>query len=171
VKVLLADSDADRAQAIERDLQGVELVRLVPGASLRDAVLLHRPDVVLIDMALPDRDALDGLRRVEAPIVLFVDQDDPAFMEAAIDAGISSYNVIGAELPAVKPIVAAAVALYRKHRAEQNERNAIDRAKATLIRTRGLSEPDAHRWLRRRAMDRGKRIADIAAAFLRGEEQ
>ncbi len=91
-------------------------------------------------------------------------------MEAAIDAGISSYNVVGASLPAVKPIVAAAVALYRRHRADQTERAAIDRAKSMLIRTRGLSEPDAHRWLRRRAMDRGKRIADIAAAFLAGEE-
>jgi response regulator NasT len=170
VKVLLADSDADRAAAIERDLQGVELVRLVPGESLREAVAHHRPDVVLIDMTLPDRDALDGLRRVEAPIVLFVDQDDPGFMEAAIDAGISSYNVVGASLPAVKPIVAAAVALYRRHRADQTERAAIDRAKALLIRTRGLSEPDAHRWLRRRAMDRGKRIADIAAAYLAGDE-
>lgn len=171
MKVLLADSDPDRAAAIERDLQGVELVRLVPGASLREAVVQHRPDVVLIDMALPDRDALDGLRRVEAPVVLFVDRDDPAFMEAAIDAGISSYNVVGAALPAVKPIVAATIALYKKHRADQAERSAIDRAKSQLIRTRGLSEPDAHRWLRRRAMDRGRRIADIAAAFLRGDEQ
>jgi response regulator NasT len=170
VKVLLADSDADRAAAIERDLPGVELVRLAPGASLREAVAQHHPDVVLIDMTLPDRDALDGLRRVDAPIVLFVDQDDPGFMEAAIDAGISSYNVVGASLPAVKPIVAAAVALYRRHRADQTERAAIDRAKALLIRSRGWSEPDAHRWLRRRAMDRGKRIAEIAAAVLTGDE-
>ena len=63
-----------------------------------------------------------------------------------------------------------AVALYRRHRADQTERAAIDRAKALLIRSRGWSEPDAHRWLRRRAMDRGKRIADIAAAVLAGDE-
>jgi two-component system, response regulator / RNA-binding antiterminator len=50
-----------------------------------DAVAVHTPDVVLVDMARPDRDALESLRLLSAqdprPIVLFVDQDDPQFME------------------------------------------------------------------------------------------
>ena len=29
-----------------------------------------------------------------------------------------------------------------------------------------MSEPDAYRWLRRQAMDSGRRIADVAAALL-----
>jgi response regulator NasT len=43
------------------------------------------------------------------------------------------------------------------------EADMIRRAKARLMKERGLSEPEAYRWLRRRAMATGRRIADIAA--------
>ena len=161
VKVLLADDHAERASAVARILAadaGLTVLRLKPGESLADAVSLLAPDVVLVDMARPDRDALDGIRQVTAlnprPVVLFVDEDDPAFMEEAINAGVSSYNAIGMKPPDVKPILRAAVALFRRHQQAQddlrqaenrlNERSVIDRAKAILIRQRRLSEPDAY---------------------------
>jgi response regulator NasT len=156
------------------------IVRPRAGEPLTDAVRRERPDVVIVDMARPDRDALDGIRRVASgdprPVVMFIDEDDPAFMEAAIEAGVSSYNVVGTALPDVKPIVAAAVALFRRHRrledglrraeATLQERLLVDRAKAVLMRQRRLSEPEAYRWLRRRAMNRGRRVADVAAELL-----
>jgi len=44
-----------------------------------------------MDMVLPDRDALEGMRALSAsapkPIVMFSDRDDPAFVEDAIAAG------------------------------------------------------------------------------------
>jgi response regulator NasT len=142
------------------------------------------PDVVLVDMARPDRDALDGIRQVAAlnsrPVVLFVDEDDAAFMEEAISAGVSSYNAIGMPPPDVKPILRAAVALFRRYQQAQddlkqvenrlNERTVIDRAKAILIKQRRLSEPDAYKWLRRTAMSRGRRIVDVAGEVLKEME-
>jgi response regulator NasT len=126
LKVLLADSDAERAVLLE--------------------VAVQMPDVVIVDMARPDRDALD-LRRVSAdnprPVVMFVDRDDRAFMEEAIAAGVSSYNVVNAAFPDVKPVIMAAVAIFRKHqhvaadlqqaRTSLLERETIDRAKTQLI--------------------------------------
>src|SRR4051794_14640238 len=160
------------------------VIRLKPGESLTDAVAALAPDVVLVDMARPDRDALDGIRQVAVnnprPIVLFVDEDDPAFMEAAIGAGVSSYNVLGLPPPDVKPILRAAVALFRRHQSAQDglrqaeiklqERVAIDRAKAILIKDRRMGEPEAYRWLRRQAMASGKRIAEIAQDLVRNRE-
>ena len=187
LKILLADTDPGRARLLEEQLveagAGVT-VRPRAGEPLRDAVARERPDVVIVDMERPDRDALDGIRRVASddprPVVMFVDEDDPAFMEAAIEAGVSSYNVVGAALPDVKPIVAAAVALFRRHRrledglrraeAALRERQLVDKAKAVLMRQRRLSEPEAYRWLRRRAMNRGRRLADVAAELLAGGE-
>ena len=181
--MLLADADPDRAPAVETALRGAgatALLRPGPGEPLLDAVIRLAPDVVIVDMQRPDRDALDDIRHVTRrdphPIVMFVDSDDPAFMEAAIEAGVSSYNVVGTSLPDIKPIIQAAIAMFRRfsqieadlRRAEQGlqERAMIDRAKSVLIRTRRLSEPEAYRWLRRQAMDRGRRIADIAAELL-----
>lgn len=187
MKILLADNDAARASAVARVLAAdsdLTVLRLKENESLTDAVALLLPDVVLVDMARPDRDALDGIRQVAAthprPVVLFVDEDDAGFMEEAISAGVSSYNVLGMPPPDVKPILRAAVALFRRHQQAQDElkqaearlreRALVDRAKAILIRQRRLSEPDAYNWLRRQAMSRGRRIADIAGELLREME-
>jgi response regulator NasT len=187
VKVLLADDDADRANAVARILAadpGLTVLRLKAGDSLAGAVAALAPDVVLVDMARPDRDALDGIRQVAAlnsrPVVLFVDEDDPAFMEDAITAGVSSYNAIGMPPPDVKPILRAAVALFRRHQQAQddlklaesrlNERSVIDRAKAILIKRRRLSEPDAYKFLRRTAMSSARRIVDVANELIKDME-
>ena len=87
-------------------------------------------------------------------------------MEEAIRAGVSSYNVLGVPPPDVKPILRAAAAMFRHHqtaRAELREaetrlreREIVDRAKAILIKQRRMSEPDAYRWLRTRAMASGQ---------------
>ena len=95
---------------------------------------------------------------------MFVDRDDRALMEAAIAAGVSSFNVVDTAFPDIKPIVMAAVAIFRKHqqladdlskaRATLLDRETINKAKALLMRQRNIDEPRAYRWLRRRAITR-----------------
>lgn len=186
LKVLLADRNPERAAILEERLSEISdalIMRLPAGRSLIDAVPELAPDVVIVDMARPDRDGLDDLRRVNAdnprPIVMFVDRDDRAFMEEAIAAGVSSYNVVDTAFPDVKPIVMAAVAIFRKYqqvaddlakaRASLLERDTINRAKSVLMRQRNIDEPQAYRWLRRRAMNESRRIGDIAAELLASE--
>jgi response regulator NasT len=183
LKVLLADTDAERAGLLEerlREISDAEITRVPAGGSLLDAVAQAAPDVVIVDMARPDRDGLDDLRRVSRdnprPIIMFVDRDDRGFMEAAIAAGVCSYNVAQAAFPDVKPIVRAAVAIFHKYRRVEadllqaqttlRERENVDRAKAMLMRRRKFDEPQAYRWLRRKAMNESKRIATVAAELL-----
>ena len=183
LRVLLADSDTERATLLEEQLCEISdatILRAPAGGTLLDAVTTLAPDVIIVDMARPDRDGLDDLRRVSAdnprPIIMFVDRDDRSFMEEAIAAGVSSYNVVNTALPDVKPIVMAAVAIFRKYqqvatdlhqaRATLLERENIDRAKALLMKQRKLDEPQAYRWLRRKAMNESKRIAAVAAELL-----
>lgn len=180
MKVLLVDTDAERTRLMEAHLAPIGspmIARLLQGEPLPDAVRRVEPDVVIVDMARPDRDALEGLRQVAAtdprPIVMFVDDDDPEFMEAAISAGVSSYIVVRDDLPDVKPIVQAAVALFRRYRQMEqelertrsslHERTILDRAKTMLMRTRKMTEAEAHHWLRRQAMQRSRRIVEIAS--------
>ena len=187
MNILLADANPERALAVAQALQagGAHgLARPLAGETLLQAVIRLQPDVVIVDMQRPDRDGLDDVRHVTRhdprPVVMFVDDDDAAFMEEAILAGVSSYNVVGAAIPDVKPIIQAAIAMFRRfsqmqaelRRAETSlhERAAIDRAKSVLIRTERMSEPDAYRWLRRRAMDSGRRIADVAAELVEARD-
>ncbi len=186
MKVLLADSDAERAELVAAALGGsAEVARIGLREPLLDAVRRARADLVLVDMGRPDRDGLEALRALRAhaplPVVLFVDDDDPAFMQDAIAAGVSSYNVVGASMPDVKVVIRVAVALFDRYRQieaelrraedQLEERALIARAKAALMRRHGLSEPDAYRRLRRRAMESQKRIVDVAAQIMATAER
>jgi two-component system, response regulator / RNA-binding antiterminator len=183
VKVLLADCHPARGHALERELLAVgtdEIVRIDAAEALPEAVEKYAPDLIILDMDRADRDSIEGVRTVTTndprPVVLFVDHDDPDLMEEAIAAGVSSYNVVGASLPAVKPIVQAAVALFRRYQETEEklrkaeaglkERAVIERAKGKLMRERHIPEPEAYHFLRRKAMDKGRRIVDIATEIL-----
>jgi response regulator NasT len=180
LRILLADSVPERAAALEDSLKrsGGIVVRHAPSsANLADLVAEFEPDVVIVDMARSDRDVLDSVRavtqRVPRPIVMFVDRDDPDFMEQAIEAGVSSYNVVGTPPPDVRPIVSAAIAMFRRYRRVEreleetrvslDERRAVNRAKAILMAERRVGEPEAYAWLRRKAMNENRRIVEIAA--------
>lgn len=187
-KVLLAASDAERAADLERrigEISNAVILHVPPGGKLLDAVMAEAPDVIIADMARPDRDGLDDLRRVSAnnprPIVMFVERDDRSFMEDAIAAGVSSYNVVSADFPNVAPIVMAAVAIFHKHqrvaddlrsaRAALTDRETINRAKALLMKQRNIDEARAYNWLRRKAMNESRRIAAVAADLLAGAKE
>lgn len=68
-KVLLIDTDAERAQALDDKLLQsgfTEVWRASAGSGLAEAVQSNKPDLVIIDMALPGHDALEDIRAVSA---------------------------------------------------------------------------------------------------------
>lgn len=187
LKILLVDSEPERARSLEQTLAAAgltEIMRAEAGVDLVETVRRLAPDLVVIDMALPDRDALEGVRALSAsapkPIVMFSDKDDPAFVEDAIAAGVCSYNLSGVSDRDMKAIVASAVALFKRYSrvetelaaatAQLKERQIIERAKAFLMATRKMNEPQAYRWLRNKAMNENRRIAHVAAELIQGEE-
>ncbi len=97
LRILLIDTDGERARALEERLSesGYAQVFRSEGGGLATAVEQSRPDLIIIDMSLPDRDALEDIRAVAAarPIVMFAGTDDPAFAREAIAAGVCSYNL------------------------------------------------------------------------------
>ncbi len=188
MKILVADCDGTHARALSAQLKvqddAFSIILARPGENLLDAVRRACPDVVIVDMARPDRDGLDSVRALNAqqmvPVLMFIDDDDPQFMEEAIAAGVSSYHVGGVTLPAIKPVLRTAMAVFQRMRGLQEKlaeareqieaRQTIDAAKRLLMAQDKMSEPAAHRFLQRRAMDQQKKITDIAAALLRGRK-
>ncbi len=187
LKILLVDSEPERAHSVADALAGAgfsDVARADAGADLVETVRRLAPDLVVIDMALPDRDALEGVRALSAgtprPIVMFSDKDDPAFVEDAIAAGVCSYNLSGVTNRDMKAIVASAVALFRRYSrvetelaaatAQLEERRVIERAKALLMAKRKMSEPQAYRWLRNKAMNENRRIVQVATDLIKGDD-
>jgi len=182
--ILLIDTDAERAGALEDKLSqsGFARVLRAEGPDLATAVEQAKPDLIIVDMALPDRDALEDIRAVSgaSPVVMFAGTDDPEFAQEAIAAGVCSYNLSGVALQDVRPILASAVALFQRYRhvetelatakALLNERRLIERAKAILMKNRKMSEPEAYRWLQKRAMNESRKLAQVVADFVAEEE-
>jgi response regulator NasT len=180
----LIDTDANRARALEDKLSQTGYARVVraEGPDLTAAVERTRPDLVIIDMALPDRDTLEDIRAVSAasPVVMFAGTDDPTFAQEAIAAGVCSYNMSGVALQDVRPILASAIALFERYRhvetelaaakALLDERRLIERAKALLMKDRKMSEPEAYRWLQKKAMNESRKLAQVVADFVAQHE-
>jgi response regulator NasT len=76
--------------------------------------------------------------------------------------------------------MASAIALFQRYRhvetelaaakALLEERRLIERAKAILMKNRKMSEPDAYRWLQKKAMNESRKLAQVVADFVAEEE-
>lgn len=183
LRILLIDENPERAAVLNEALraQGYELVaRMAPRELSARRVAEIAPDVVIVDMDSPSRDTIDSMRQINddqpRPIVMFVDQSDVGMIEQAMQAGVSAYIIDGLNVKRVKPILDVAIARFRefqalrdelkKTKATLHERKLIERAKGMLMREKKLSEEEAYAALRKLAMDRQQRLADVAETLL-----
>jgi response regulator NasT len=183
LRIVIVDDSGLRATVLEEGLRdaGYDDLHVVPPQGAFVAKIERMaPDVVLMDLGSPSRDTLEEMlavsRALARPIAMFVDQSDDAMIGAAIDAGVSAYVVDGLRKDRVKPILDLAIRRFNafaRMQAELDEartaladRKVVDRAKAILMQTRGLSEPEAYSLLRSTAMRQSKRIADVAEALI-----
>lgn len=181
--VAVIDPSRARAAILEEGLRaaGIGRVVVVPDtADLMERVAALKPDVVVIHLESPSRDILEQMsgvsRQVERPVAMFVDRSDSTMMQAAVDAGISAYVVDGLRAERIKSILDIAILRFNafarlqreltEARSELADRKLIERAKGILMSLKGLSEDEAYKQLRRKAMNEKRKIADIARAIV-----
>jgi two-component system, response regulator / RNA-binding antiterminator len=187
LRILLMTDHGDRTAMLEQAL-GVAHHQVVAAIRPDDDLCFYarqaRPDAVVVSLATPDPALVQQLEQLSReqplPVVVFADRSDATRLRAAVKAGVSSYVVDGLEVARVTPVLEAALVRFREFQALRLERDAavarlserkvIDRAKGVLMQRRGLSEDAAYQTLRRMAMDRGKRLADVAESIITAEE-
>jgi len=180
MKILLIDNDPVRAETVRIALEqeGHQVINQRPNASgLTAAVAKDEPDMVIIDMDLPDRDTLENMSTLNThaprPIVFFANEPgDRDTIQAAVRAGVSAYVADGVRPDRVRSIIDMAVAQFEAFQAVREElvqtrtaledRKLIDRAKGLIIKREGCDEAQAYRILQKTAMDRGERIPQVA---------
>lgn len=187
LRILVVQQDTARADMLINALSeaGETEVMVVPSDSrLASRIADLRPDLVLIDLANPSRDMLEELTLASAPtdrpVAMFVDRSDPALTRAAVEAGVSAYVVDGIRPDRIRAVMDAALTRYHMFqkmrteleatRAALEQRKIIDRAKGVLMRARSISEEEAYALMRRAAMEKGRKIADVAAAIVTASE-
>lgn len=181
--IAIVDANRIRASIIEDGLREAGYGRVTVIDDLNNAMrelVQIDPDVVFIDLENPNRDELEHMlqisRAVKRPVAMFVDRSDQAATEAAIAAGVSAYIVDGLKKERVHTILDMAVSRFNAFdrlqrelddaRTELADRKTIDQAKALLMKTRGLDEPEAYALLRRTAMNQNRKISEVAQSLL-----
>lgn len=180
---MLVDDNPQRAELVEEKLWacGYEVVAVIPSATgLLFQIEQHSPDVVLIDLESPDRDVIESLAIVNhhnpRPVVMFTEEEDPEYINQAVNAGISTYLVGGINPEYVKPVIDVAIAQFRSFqslrdqlnttRIQLEDRKLIEQAKGLLMAYQKVSEDEAHRLLTKLAMDNNQRLPDVAKTVL-----
>lgn len=96
-RVLVIDDEPQilRALRINLSVRGYEVTTAATGADALRAAADHRPDVVVLDLGLPDMSGIDvlaGLRGwLSAPVIVLSARTDSADKVEALDAGADDY--------------------------------------------------------------------------------
>jgi AmiR/NasT family two-component response regulator len=138
-----------------------------------------RPDLVILDVKMP---VLDGLSAAEqivtariAPVVILTAFSQRDLVERAREAGVMAYLVKPFQQKDLLPAIEMAVSRFAELVALEKEvgdlsgrleaRKLIDRAKAAL-QSRGMTEPEAFRYIQRRSMDERRSMRAVAQEVL-----
>lgn len=186
-QVILVEVEPARSPMVADLLRSADcdVTARLPGvAPLTDGRSRLRNDLVAVATARPDDRLLEGLVALQGaaptPVVLFASDDSATSIRRAVQAGVSAYVVDGVQPHRVRPILEAAMARFRqvkaladeldRTRTQLAERKLIERAKGIIMVQRGVSEEQAYQLLRKTAMDRNKRMADIADSIVSASE-
>jgi response regulator NasT len=178
-----AGTEAERSRLLRIGLleHGYNIVAVLPvDVFLPDRLAQIAPDMIIVDAESQARDTLEHVvmatRDARRPIVLFTEDEDTTHVPAAIAAGVTAYVVAGLASDRVKPVLDIAMARFQHEeglrreladaRTELSDRKVVDRAKAILIKRHGLTEDQAYGRLRKAAMDKGLKLADVAQRLI-----
>jgi response regulator NasT len=139
-----------------------------------------RPDLVVLDVKMPVLDGISAAERITAdklaPVLMLTAFSQKDLVERARDAGAMAYLVKPFQKADLVPAIEMAVSRYEQMAALEAEvadlterletRKLVDRAKALLQNTHGLSEADSFRWIQKTSMDRRLSMRQVAETVL-----
>ncbi len=177
------DIEAERSRSLRIGLlqNGYNIVAVLPAdVFLPERLAQIGPDMIIVDAESEARDTLEHVvmatRDARRPIVLFTNDDDTTHVRDAIAAGVTAYVVAGLAAERVKPVLEVALARFQHEeslrrelthaRSQLSDRKTIDRAKGVLMNRHAVTEDEAYSRLRKTAMDKGLKLADVAQRIL-----
>jgi AmiR/NasT family two-component response regulator len=139
-----------------------------------------RPDVVVMDIKMPDMDGIDAARILTeeriAPVLLLTAYSQQELIERAKEAGVVGYIVKPFRESDLAPAIEVAVARFAEFRALEKEvgdltlaletRKLVDRAKGILMDTQHITEAEAFRKIQKMSMNTRKPMKEVAEAII-----
>ncbi len=139
-----------------------------------------KPDIVILDIKMPELDGIDGAKIITtegiAPVLLLTAYSQKDLVDRAKDAGVFAYLVKPFKEADLLPAMEIAISRYEEFVELENEvtdlenkldtRKAVDRAKGILMDQYGLKEQEAFRRIQIQSMNTRKSMREIAEAII-----
>ncbi|MDY4696946.1 response regulator [Selenomonas sp. WCA-380-WT-3B 3/] len=179
---------ADNESIIRMDLRemleeaGHEIVgEAIDGRKAIELTRMHRPDLVIMDIKMPEMDGITASRKIAeeklAPVLLLTAFSQPEIVEKAKDSGVLGYLVKPVRESNLFPAMEIALSRWEEMKGMEQEldrlkdsletRKIADRAKGILMAAHKLSEQEAYRRMQRYAMMKRLSMKEVAEAIVR----
>jgi AmiR/NasT family two-component response regulator len=143
-----------------------------------------RPDVIIMDIKMPDMDGIEAAeiltRERIAPVLLLTAYSQRDLVDRAKEAGVVGYLVKPFREQEIVPAIEIARARFHEFSELQKQigdmketletRKLVDRAKGILMDSQGLTEHEAFRKIQKMSMNTRKPMKEIAEAIVLAQE-
>lgn len=143
-----------------------------------------RPDIVIMDIKMPDMDGIEAARLLTeervAPVLLLSAYSQQDLVQRARQAGVAGYLVKPFRESDLAPAIEVALARFSEFRVLEREmetlqdaletRKLVDRAKGILMDTQGLNENEAFRRIQKMSMNNRKSMRSVAEAIILAQQ-
>jgi AmiR/NasT family two-component response regulator len=143
-----------------------------------------RPDLIIMDIKMPDMDGIEAAKILTeekvAPVLLLTAYSQRELVERAKEAGVVGYLVKPFRESDLSPAIEVALSRFVEFRTMEKEvgdlqqaletRKLVDRAKGILMDTQGLTEAEAFRKIQKMSMNTRKPMKDVAEAIILAHE-
>ena len=184
LRIVIADDEAIIRMDLKEILQAAGHEVVGETANGRRAVAIvrdTRPDLVILDVKMPDMDGVEAARRIAAdhlaPVLLLTAFDDAELIRRATEAGVLAYLVKPVAEKHLFPAMEIALSRWRETESLEKElaemrdsletRKLLDRAKGILMQAHGISEEEAYRRMQRYSMEKRRTLKEVAAAVVK----
>lgn len=178
---------ADNESIIRMDLRellmeaGHEVVAEAgDGRQAIDLARRHRPDLVIMDIKMPEMDGLTAAKVISdekiAPVLLLTAYSQKEIVDKAKESGVLAYLVKPVKEENLFPAMEIAMSRFQEFMSLEQEledlktsleaRKLLDRAKGVLMDAHGLTESEAYRRIQQYSMAKRKSIKEVAQAIV-----
>ena len=143
-----------------------------------------KPDVVLMDVKMPNMDGIEAAKILTeekiAPVVLLTAFGQKDLVERAKEAGVVGYLVKPFRETDLLPAIEVALSRFEEFKQVQEEvtdlqdaletRKQVERAKGILMDAQGIEENEAFRKIQKMSMNTRKPMKEVAEAIILAHE-
>jgi two-component system, response regulator PdtaR len=154
------------------------------GRELVEACRTTRPDLLIVDIKMPEMDGIDAAaeicREEPLPVILVSAYHDPELVERAGADHILAYLVKPIKQADLEPAIAIAMRRFQQFQQLRQEttdlrqaledRKVIERAKGVLMKRVRLDEQAAFRRLQKLASQQNLKLIEVARIILTAEQ-